>query len=399
MRVPATGRDPILEHLKGSGDNARVGRYVLDERIGRGGMGAVYLAQAEEERLPVAIKVLFPSSSHSDQPTPGRFRREVQVGIDLNHPNLVRTLHAGVERGLHYLVMEYVDGETARSLVHRNGRLAELVALKILLSAARGATAVHDAGVVHRDIKPDNILLSSGGVIKLGDFGLVKALDDSHRLTRSNVRLGTPGYMPPEQWENPRNTTPATDVWALGATLYFLLAGRDPDMRVLLSGQFPRIDAERSGIRPELSALLQRCTEHDPAKRYTCGRELCSALESLLLSDTPGPHADQVSSTSVKEVDVLSRRKVPRLAMLEGELNACLDNIRQLEKYLQLDVGKKGLRRIIQELELRRKRVAALEDEILELMIQEEEQVERENLPRRGLFGRVWAWLRRWNRN
>ena len=264
---------------------------VVHARIGQGGMGVVYRARHLTLNIDVAVKILLPELAERAPQFVQRFHREAELTAALNHANLVRVYHCDERYGLHYLVMELVEGESVLERVVRRGRrsggkgLGAGESASILLEAARGLAEAHRKGIVHRDIKPSNILVASDGRVKVTDLGLGRSpLSDV--LTAEGVLGGTPAYMPPEQWENLSQVGAPADVWALGATFDFLLRGRSvcaaqspvDIMRRITSQEFPDIRDEVSSVPEDLARILRRCTARDPAARYADASELVEAL-------------------------------------------------------------------------------------------------------------------------
>src|SRR5262249_15518355 len=206
-----------------------LGEYRILRRLGEGGMGAVYLGYDGKHDRHVALKVLNDSLAH-DQGYLDRFHREARSGVLLNHPNVVRTYAAGQDRatGKHYLVLEYVDGPSAEALLRHRGKLSVGDAVHVALDVARALEHAHSKGIVHRDVKPDNILITRSGVAKLGDLGLAKRADAPTHLPAARQGFGTTAYMPYEQAINARRADGRSDLYALGATLYHLLTGQVP---------------------------------------------------------------------------------------------------------------------------------------------------------------------------
>ena len=206
-----------------------LGEYRILRRLGEGGMGAVYLGYHEGKDQQVAIKVLGDHLA-SNQGYVDRFYREAKSGQLLSHPNIVRTLDVGQDRATakHYLVLEFVDGPSAHALLDRLGKLAVGDAVHVALDIARALEHAHSRRIVHRDIKPDNILISRAGVCKLVDLGLAKRIDEASHLTAARQGFGTTAYMPYEQAINAKYADGRSDIYALGATLYHLLTGQVP---------------------------------------------------------------------------------------------------------------------------------------------------------------------------
>ncbi len=241
------------------------GRYVLERELGRGGMATVWLALDEELHRPVAVKML-------DDPLAGdpeihdRFLREARIAARLAHPNLVRVFDVGEHEGRPYIVMELVRG---RSLAGRRAGADE--AVRIALDVLAGLEAAHAAGVIHRDLKPHNLLEREDGVIKIADFGIARAAADT-RITKIGTVLGTAAYLPPEQAAGDEVTEKA-DVYALGVTLYELLTGRLPD----------RDAAEPLADVPAfLEDAIMRCLARNPVYRPSAVQ-----LRAMLADDAP----------------------------------------------------------------------------------------------------------------
>ena len=287
-------KDPLLQTAPSCEGFKVLEPAVLYAKIGAGGMGAVYRGRHFSLECDVAVKVLRPELALDEQFV-SRFAREAKLAARISNDNVVRVLDVKEKNGIHYLVMEFVKGETARERVKRKGPLKEAEALAILVGATNGLREAHAQGIVHRDIKPDNVLVAEDGRIKLADLGLAKAKQNAgeQNLTvLSSGVMGTPQYMPPEQWRTP-DVSPAADVWALGATLYYLLAGKSgiPSGEMLVIAEhirdhdFPSILLVRPDVRPEVAALLAKCTAKKPEQRFADARELLKELRPLVTID------------------------------------------------------------------------------------------------------------------
>jgi serine/threonine protein kinase len=206
---------------------ATIGQYRLLERVALGTTGVVYKGEEPGTGRLVAVKVLSESLT-ADPVLRMRFAQECQVAQRLNHPNLVRVLDYGLDGNKPYMVMEYVPGETLGQRLERVGRLAEAEAVDVIAQTGRGLHWAHQRKLIHRDVKPDNILLAPDGAARLTDLGLVKNLDGELELTRPMSGLGTPNFMAPEQFEDARNADALCDLYSLGATLYMAVTGELP---------------------------------------------------------------------------------------------------------------------------------------------------------------------------
>jgi serine/threonine-protein kinase len=295
--------DPIDFHVKrpragtAVADPERIGAYRVLRRLGEGGMGSVFLAYDEAVHGQIAIKVL--SQERADVPgLLDRFRREGQSGVLLNHPNIVHAFEAGLDRttGLHFLVLEYVDGPSAQSLLERFGRLAIGDAVRIVLDIARGLAYAHSRSIIHRDIKPGNILLTASGQAKLSDLGLAKKVDEISHLTSARQGVGTPYYIPYEQALNAKKADARSDIYALGATLYHLITGEvpfpgDSNLEVVerkSEGKYVPARALNAEVPAALEAILARMLARHPEERYQTADEMVVELErSGLAAGTP----------------------------------------------------------------------------------------------------------------
>ena len=271
----------------------RLGDYRVLRLLGEGGMGAVFLAFNEPEQKQVALKVLSSDMSRQ-QSNLDRFLREAKSGALLNHPNIVRNLASGKDRptGLHFIVLEYVDGETAQHWLEHLGRLKVGDAFHIILDIARALEYAHSRNIIHRDIKPGNILIAESGLSKLSDLGLAKRLDEVSNLTQTKQGFGTPYYMPYEQAINAKSADARSDIYALGSTLYHLVTGEVPfsgdnPMEIVdkkAVGFFLPASAVADEIPDSVDRILTRMMARDPADRYQTASEVIVDLERAKLA-------------------------------------------------------------------------------------------------------------------
>jgi serine/threonine protein kinase len=315
-----------------------VGRYQLLRVIGTGGMGSVYEATHTSLGMRVAVKTLKPALAENTI-TSTRFLREGVVAAKIRHPNAVSVYDVIEERGVSYLVMEYLEGETLKDLLDREAPLSPARAADLLVPVASAVSAAHDEGIVHRDLKPSNIILAleRTGMItpKVLDFGLSWAADEDRPagdITRSGVVLGTLLYMAPEQVRNARQASAASDQYALAVILYQAVTGARPFLR---ESQFEMMNAVVSGqhappraLRPELSAelegIIERAMHVDPSLRYPSVRAFAKALLACAsphvqalwapLFDLPAP---QVAAPVSSLVAVASPSPAPSLSSPE----------------------------------------------------------------------------------
>jgi serine/threonine protein kinase len=253
------------------------GRYRLERQLGHGGMGTVYLAHDVELDRAVAVKVLAESLA-GDEPFRRRFLREARMAARLSHPNVVAVYDAGeAEDGRPYIVMEYVDGSTLEG----RGPMPPPEAVGLAVQACQGLAHAHAAGLVHRDVKPHNLLLRTDGTLKVADFGIARAAEAT-ALTQVGTVLGTAAYLAPEQATG-GEVTPATDVYALGAVLYELLTGRPPYEPASLADLAERpeitpVSELAPEVSPQLEDAVMRALARNPAYRQHSADELAREL-------------------------------------------------------------------------------------------------------------------------
>jgi CheY-like chemotaxis protein/tRNA A-37 threonylcarbamoyl transferase component Bud32 len=280
----------------------RVGNYDLLAKLGAGGMGTVFKARHRRMKRVVAIKVLA-ASLCSDPAFVQRFQREVETVARLGHPNVVMAYDADEADIGHFLVMEYVSGRDLASEVEKGGPLGVARAVGIVGQAARGLAYAHAQGIVHRDVKPHNLLLDDGGVVKVTDLGLARlssaAAVGTSDLTQAGGILGTVDYMPPEQAVDSTSIDARADVYSLGCTLYFLLTGTPPYtgaslMTILLKhrdAEVPLLRRVRPDVPPDLEAVCRRMMAKAPADRYQTMADVLAALEPFADAAPGGPSA------------------------------------------------------------------------------------------------------------
>jgi serine/threonine protein kinase len=292
--------------LRGHADHFFLGPYKVLERIGKGRMAGVYKATHTLGQL-VAIKVLPPSKA-KDAALLARFQREARMALRLKNPHVVRTFQTGESDGLHYLVMEYLDGETLEEVLQRRGRLTPPEAARVIHQALLGLQHIHEQGLVHRDLKPANLMLLPAAApgrdstlpatVKVMDIGLGRELFDEtegggapqFHLTNTGALLGTPDYLAPEQARDARSADVRADIYSLGCVLYHALAGKPPFpddnlLRQLMrhASEAPRPLHEVNPAVPEgLEQIVGWMMAKDPAKRYPTPERAAQALQVFL---------------------------------------------------------------------------------------------------------------------
>jgi len=275
--------------LEGRAAGFFVGKYKLLDHLGTGGMSSVYLAEHIVMRRRVAIKVL-PSSRVNDTSYLARFHREARAVAALDHPNIVRAFDVDNDGDVHYLVMEYVEGKDIKVLVERNGPLPYLLAADIIRQAADGLSHAHKAGLIHRDMKPANLLLDGHNVVKVLDMGLARFATDDVDASLTNDHdekmLGTVDYLAPEQALDSHLVDPRADIYSLGCTLYFTLMGTPPFPNGTLAQRVvchatkepADITQKRPDVPRELLAICRRMMAKSPERRYQSADDVSRAL-------------------------------------------------------------------------------------------------------------------------
>jgi len=287
------------ELLAGRGRMLLLGDYTLQERLGVGAMGQVFRARHRKMNRVVALKILQPSLARSPDMTL-RFQREVQAAARLIHPNIVAALDASEHEGLHFLVMEYVEGCDLAKLLKQQGALRATQAIDYILQAARGLEHAHAEGIVHRDIKPSNLLVDKRGVVKILDLGAARMEsawgeplpEDDEGLTYTGNILGTVDYMAPEQAMNLRHADSRADIYSLGCTLFRLLtnqrlySGESVLERILAHREstIPRLRDHRPELPQALEGLFARMVAKRPEDRYATASDLIHDLEAIRAS-------------------------------------------------------------------------------------------------------------------
>jgi serine/threonine protein kinase len=275
-----------------------LGGYDLLQKLADGGMGSVYRGRNRATGEIVAIKVMnLPSTVRSRDVLLRRFLQEFRAASALDHPNVVRALDFGWQDRTPYLVMEFVDGETLGARLKRVGRLPEQEALDIVGQVAAALEAIHARGLIHRDVKPDNVLLTADGQAKLTDLGLVKDLDTEEDLTRTGRGLGTPYFMAPEQFRNARSVDLRSDIYALAATLYTTVTGTLPfgggkPVEILTRRLQDDLVPPRyfvPSLSERLDGAIRRALRAEPSERPASCREFLADLTRGPCGPCPGP--------------------------------------------------------------------------------------------------------------
>lgn len=304
--------------IRGDTEGLSYGEFIALENLGSGGMAMVLKAKHRGTKRIVALKVLSAEAANSGEGR-NRFLRESETLRRLNHPNVV-AIYESHQLGeeLLFLAMEYVDGPDLADLVRKSGPLPIPIAMHYVLQAAQGLEYAHSQGVIHRDVKPDNLLVDSQGVVKILDLGLVRLeepivdpnassdtkVNPGPRLTSQGAVLGTPNYMAPEQFLDPRSADPKADIYALGYTLYFMVTGKRPyvkptpmeTLKAHLTEAIPALNDGRDDVPDSVNAIYQKMVAKQPRDRYQSMAEVIKAI-----------HPPEPSKGGFKPMDMMKR--------------------------------------------------------------------------------------------
>ncbi|MFN9720750.1 MAG: serine/threonine protein kinase [Planctomycetota bacterium] len=275
-----------------SGQNRvqQLGDFELKKKLGKGGMGEVFLARQISLDRMVALKTLSKELSKKADFV-ARFEREAKSMARIDHPNVVKIYAVDSFKGIHFAAIEYIDGQSVQRWLDQRGHFSVADALHVAIVCLEALKHAHAENMVHRDIKPDNILITRKGVVKVADFGLAKAMDEDVSMTQSGTGLGTPLYMAPEQARNAKHVDHRVDIYALGATLYHMLTGKLPftgstALELIMAkerGTYPTARSIRAEVPERLDLVIDKLMARDPNHRYRSCDEAIRDLAALAL--------------------------------------------------------------------------------------------------------------------
>lgn len=309
-----------------------IANYEILRELGRGGMGVVYKAHEQSLQRMVALKVLPPHLS-SDPVFVKRFEREARAAAVLVHPHIVTIYAVGQDGGYHYIAMEYIQGKTLASLIAEDGQIEVGRALDITLQVADALAEAHRNDIIHRDVKPGNIMIDRAGRAKVLDFGLAKVLYGLTDLTTKGLLIGTPRYMSPEQCQG-LDLDPRTDVYSLGVVLFEMLAGRPPFlgetplvlMRQILEEPLPGLREMNRSVPAHVCRMVSKMVAKDRTNRYDCAESLCGHIRAALRAGAspvglPEKGAERPGNSDLETIPAPGARPISGARMLRPILS------------------------------------------------------------------------------
>ncbi|MFH0939502.1 MAG: serine/threonine-protein kinase [Planctomycetota bacterium] len=318
------------------GEPLRIGNYEITGKLGDGGLGTVYKARQISMSRDVALKVLH-KKWLTDEEFKKRFLLEARLAGRLSHQNLIQVFDVGREHGIYYFSMEFVDGETIEDIINRSGPLDSTRAIDIVIQVLRAIAYIKKFDIVHRDIKPGNIMITSGGLVKLGDFGFVKSKLDHVIATEGEV-LGTPDYIAPEQAMGMDNIDWRSDQYSLGCSLYHMLAGKPPYegsgssvMRQHIKADLPDPRAINSKIPDSVMQILERMIAKDPNDRYQDINQFFEDLELVKMGHDPSTARLDIGKSTIIRAFKIEQGRTQRA---KSEVEVLQEEIRRLRQYL-----------------------------------------------------------------
>jgi serine/threonine protein kinase len=331
------------------GEPLRIGAYEIIGKIGDGGLGTVYKARQISMSRDVALKVLH-KKWLTDEEFKKRFLLEARLAGRLSHQNLIQVYDVGRDRGIYYFSMEFVDGETVEDQIERDGPLETSRAVDIVIQVLRAITYIKRFDIVHRDIKPGNIMMTRTGLVKLGDFGFVKSKLDPVIATEGEV-LGTPDYISPEQAMGMDNIDWRSDQYSLGCTLYHMLTGKPPYegsgssvMRQHIKSDLPDPRTINAKIPDSVITILERMMAKDPNDRYIDTDKFFEDLELVKMGQVPSSERlDAGKSTIIRAFKI----EQVRAARAKTEVELLREEVQRLRKYMMAALIAAGVMAVI----------------------------------------------------
>jgi len=318
------------------GDPLRIGNYEIIGKIGDGGLGTVYKARQISMSRDIALKVLH-KKWLTDEEFKKRFLLEARLAGRLSHQNLIQVYDVGRDRGVYYFSMEFVDGETIEDMIERDGPLETAKAIDFVIQVLRALSYIKTFDIVHRDIKPGNMMVTRKGLVKLGDFGFVKSKLDPMIATEGEV-LGTPDYISPEQAMGMDNIDWRSDQYSLGCSLYHMLTGRPPYegsgssvMRQHIKSDLPDPRTMNAKIPDSAVQILERMMAKDPNDRYQDAEHMFEDLELVKMGHDPASARLDVGKSTIIRAFKIEQVRAQRA---KSEIDILREEVDRMRKYM-----------------------------------------------------------------
>ena len=292
--VLTTKQISAVHHLQGKDNQFILRGYTLIKKLGQGGIGSVYLGRQDSLGRQVAIKIMSPHLA-SDSAFVKRFMREARISAQLDHPNIVRAIDFGESESIYFFVMEYIEGNSLQRILQNQGIIPEKRACEIILQVTYALEYAQKYNLVHRDIKPDNIMITNDGVVKLCDMGLAKICSTDLSMTNTGAIMGTPNYIAPEQAMDIKDVDSRADIYSLGVSFYHLLSGKlpfqgDTLLNILhkhISGEIPNVHEQNPHISQDVAAIIMKMMAKNKEDRYQSAAGLATDLQLVLNGGKP----------------------------------------------------------------------------------------------------------------
>ncbi|MEL6988565.1 MAG: serine/threonine-protein kinase, partial [Bacteroidota bacterium] len=291
----------------------RISNFQLNQKLGSGGMGTVYKAKDLKLNRNVAVKMLHPHITNKSNAYK-RFKNEAQISAQINHPNVTTLYDFIAEQGRSYIIMEYVNGKTIEDLLKQKGKFNETECISIAIQMLKGLGEAHRLNILHRDLKPGNIMINQNGFTKLMDFGIAR-IDNTTRLTAQNKVIGTAEYIAPEIYQG-KAPSKVSDLYAIGVILYEMITGKtlfkaDSEATLIYKVVNGKPDFDFDGVNTGLAQVIKKLIQKNPKKRFRSAEETIDTLNSIQVKDKAGLNLSTKLATQIKSIKLPELKSIP----------------------------------------------------------------------------------------